>query len=447
MQFLRSVALAANLAVYTYASPILSQGGASPSSSAQQPQVSHQSGGEEHIVILSANCPHPENVLKQIDLTSNHDDVQHMYSNSAFQGFAANLHNTSVHALNGMDDVTHVERAVSIQSYLNTVTTAASGSVKNTAQTRQQSPWGLQRVSSASTVSGDPQAVQYTYSYDPSSALGKGVDLYVVDTGINTANAAFNGRARTGYSFMNDTSDGDGHGTHTAGTAAGLPFGLASNANIVGVKVLGSNGAGKSSDTIAGIDYVVQQHDARKGSAAGFVGSVMSMSWGLSESSPAINTAIQSASQAGIHVAVAAGNSGVDACGTSPAQIGGPKNPGSAVVTVGSVGMTNAVSSFSNNGQCVDLYAPGENIVSAWTGGVNMVNSLSGTSMSTPHVSGLMAVMCSEDSSVAQNPSALKAKLMSLTLKGQISGNVGAGGQGLLLNNGITDGTGAEGLL
>ena len=345
-----------------------------------------------------------------------------------------------------MDDVSHVEKAVSIQSRQLPVS-ASSKSSEPAASTRPESPWGLQRVSSASSVSGNPEAIQYTYSYDPSSSLGKGVDLYVVDTGINEANAAFQGRAKSGYSFMiNDTSDGDGHGTHTAGTAAGFPFGLASNANVIAVKVLGSNGAGSSSDTVAGIDYVVQQHDAQKTSAA-FTASVMSMSWGLQDSSTAINTAIQSASQAGIHVAVAAGNSATDACNASPAQLGGPKNPQSAVVTVGSVGQSGGISSFSNTGACVDVYAPGENIVSAWTGGVNMVNSLSGTSMSTPHVSGLMAVMCAQDASVAQNPAALKTKLMGLALKGQVTGNAGAGGQALLLNNGITDGTGTEGLL
>lgn len=445
MKFLQSIALAVNLAACAHATPLPQQNGPSPSSSATQPQVSHQSGGDEHIVILSADCPHPENVLNKIDLSSDHNDVQYTYKNSAFQGFAANLHNASVQALGVMDDVSHVERTVSIQSRLNGASVSGRSS-SQPASTRGQSPWGLQRVSSASTVSGNPEAVQYTYSFDPTSSLGKGVDLYVVDTGINEANAAFQGRAKSGYSFMvNDTSDGDGHGTHTAGTAAGFPFGLASSANVIAVKVLGSNGAGKSSDTIAGIDYVVQQHDTQKTSAA-FTASVMSMSWGLQESSPAINTAIQSASKAGIHVAVAAGNSGEDACGVSPAQLGGPKNPQSAIVTVGSVGQSNAVSSFSNNGQCVDLYAPGENIVSAWTGGVNMVNSLSGTSMSTPHVSGLMAVMCAEDASVAQNPAALKAKMMGLALKGQVAGNTG-GTQGLLLNNGVTDGTGVEGLL
>ena len=432
MHFFQSVALAAHLTTFIYASPLPQ----SASSSAAYPQVTHQPGGDEHVVILSNDCPHPDTVLNRIGLNCEHSDVKYVFKNSAFQGFAANLHNTSTSALGGMNDVQNVEQSIQVTSM----------DATEAAATRPESPWGLQRVSSASTVSGNPTAIQYTYSYDSSSALGQGVDMYIVDTGLNSENVAFSGRVQTGWGYTNETSDGDGHGTHTAGTSAGFPFGLASNANIYPVKVLGSNGAGSSSDTVAGIDYVIQQHDARK-TQGGFAGSVMSMSWGLSESSTAINTAIQGASAAGIHTAVAAGNSGADACGISPAQLGGSKNPNSAIVTVGSVGMSNTISYFSNNGACVDLYAPGEQIMSAWIGGANMVNSLSGTSMSTPHVSGLMAVMCSEDPTVQQNPALLKSRILSLALQGQISGNAGTGGQALLLNNGITDGTGVEGIL
>ncbi|KAL9056311.1 MAG: hypothetical protein Q9162_003002 [Coniocarpon cinnabarinum] len=403
-----------------------------PCASAAGPQVTHESGGDEHVVILANNSPHPHDILNRIALDPSHTDVKYVFNNSAFSGFVANMHNTSASALNAMDDVSNVEQSVEITTL-------------DTAQTRPDSPWGLQRVSSSSAVSGDPENIQYTYSFDPNSPLGQGVDVYVVDTGLNSGNVAFQGRVQQGWGFDSTTSDGDGHGTHTAGTAAGYPFGLASNANIIPVKVLGSNGAGSSSDTVAGINYVVQEHDSRK-AAGGFKGSVMSMSWGLSQSSNAINTAIQAASAAGVHTAVAAGNSGDDACGTSPAQIGGPQNPNSAVVTVGSVGQSNAVSSFSNTGNCVDLYAPGENIVSAWVGGSNMVNSLSGTSMSTPHVSGLMAVLVSEDASLAQDPVTMKKKILSMALSGQVNGNL-RGGPGLLMNNGVVDGTGTEGIL
>ena len=452
MQFFPVVALASSLAISIGATPLPHVNGITnlvhalsdpapdpvPSNTISAPdsQVSHEAGGDEHVIILNNNTPGAHDVLGRIDLNCEHADVKYVFNNSAFQGFVVNIHNHSASALNDMDDVDTVEQSIEVSSF--------QGS--QNAETRGDAPWGLQAVSSASTVAGDPENIQYTYAYDQGSALGKGVDVYIVDTGLNSQNVAFQGRVTRGWTYESSTDDGDGHGTHTAGTAAGYPFGLASNANIVPVKVLGANGAGSSSDTVMGLNYVVQQHDARK-AQGGFAGSVMSMSWGLTQSSNAINTAIQAASAAGIHTAVAAGNSGVDACGASPAQLGGPQNPTSAVVSVGSVGQDNKISSFSNNGACVDIYAPGENIPSAWIGGPNMVNALSGTSMSTPHVSGLMAVLASENPSLQQDPIAMKQRILNMALHGEISGNTGNGGPALLLNNGITDATGTGGIL
>jgi len=330
----------------------------------------HQSGGEEYIVIHSSDS---DEVLSRLSLSSTHPDVRYTFNNSAFRGFAAKMRSHCINALSNMSDVQHVEKSIKTEAYLTTSTT-----------TRSNSPWGLQRISSASSVSGDPSAMDYSYSY-ANPRLGAGVDIYIVDTGINIAHAAFNGRARVGFSFSLDSSDGDGHGTHVAGTAAGAVFGVASAANLIAVKVLGPDGSGTSSDTIAGMDYVIQQHDARK-SHAGFVGTIMSMSWGLTSLSPSITTAINAALAQGVHISLAAGNDGADGCNYSPSSAGGKNSVGA--VTVGSIGISGSISSFSNTGSCVDIYAPGEDILSAWKDSPTTVNTLSGTSMACPHVTG-----------------------------------------------------------
>ena len=387
---------------------------------------------KEHVVLLSADSPHPEHVMARIGLDPSHARVKYTFHNSAFKGFAAAMHDDSVHSLSAMDDVSEVEEAVKVQSMSSPQPASQQGTT-----------WGLQRISSTETVSGDPTSLQYTYSYDNGS-LGQGVSIYVVDSGLNTKHVAFNGRARVGFSFEQDVTDQDGHGTHVSGTAAGAVLGVAPNADLIGVKVLGADGSGSSSDTVAGMDYVIRQHDAQK-SQPGFVGSIMSMSWGLSSSSNTINNAITAASNSGIHVSVAAGNNGGDACAASPSQLGGANSD--RIVTVGAVDEDDSVCTFSNTGRCVDIYAPGQNIVSAYKGTDNTVHSLSGTSMSTPHVTGYMAYAMSMDSSLASDPALLKSKLLSLAQKSAISGGTLDGDNRLLLNNGVQPADPLKGIL
>ncbi|KAI4685226.1 uncharacterized protein J4E84_005953 [Alternaria hordeiaustralica] len=297
---------------------------------------------------------------------------------------------------------------------------------------QQGAPWGLQRVSSAAGAKGSPQDQDFVYSFDD-SALGAGVDIYVIDTGVRTSHAVFTGRASEGFTATGSFVDGDGHGTHVAGTAGGAKFGVAQGANIIEVKVLGDDGSGASSDTIKGMDWVIANHNKRK-AEPGFVGSIMSMSWGLQGTANSVDEIIQGASDAGIHVSVAAGNDGVDACGSTPAHLGG-KN--SNVVTVGSVNIDNEISTFSNIGQCVDIYAPGEQILSSWATGDAVINFLSGTSMACPHVTGVMATLMTKDvAGLGQNPAALKAKLLETARQGDVKGNT-AGSANLLLSNGV----------
>ncbi|KAI9694354.1 MAG: hypothetical protein M1820_009002 [Bogoriella megaspora] len=391
------------------------------SSTSKIPASGHQSGGPEYVVLFNNSHPQPpqvEEVLTRLSLSSNHSDVRYTFNNSAFRGFAASMNSHCITALQNMSDVSIVEEAVHIAS--------------RGVNFRANSPWGLQRISSRSAVGGNAGTMSFTYTYEDQK-LGSGVDIYVVDTGINTDHAAFGGRARMGFSFnRTDATDGDGHGTHVSGTAGGAVFGVASDANLVGVKVLGNDGTGLSSDTIAGMDWVIQNHQSRQ-NEQGFVGSIMSMSWGLSAVTPSVDQAISAAVQAGIHVSVAAGNDGKDACNFSPASTGGS----GPAISVGSIGMSDQVSSFSNTGSCVDIYAPGEDVLSSWIGGNNVVNLLSGTSMATPHVTGVMAYLMASNSTFASSPSALKQYLTTPHLGGFTKGNSASGGK-VILSNHIT---------
>jgi cerevisin len=303
--------------------------------------------------------------------------------------------------------------------------------IKSYAQ-KSGAPWGLQRISNEAGATGSPQGQDFTYSFDDDS-LGAGVDIYVVDTGVRTTHAVFTGRGTQGFTATGSAVDGDGHGTHVAGTAGGAKFGVAQGANIIAVKVLGDDGSGSSSDTIKGMDWVITQHQKRK-TQPGFVGSIMSMSWGLQGTANSVDEVIAGASAAGIHVSVAAGNDGIDACGSTPAHLGGAN---SNVVTVGSVNINNKVSTFSNIGKCVDIYAPGEQILSAWSTGDTIINFLSGTSMACPHTTGVMAYLMAQDvAGLGQNPAALKAKLLQTARQAKVSGNLG-GSPNLLLSNGV----------
>ncbi|CAE6445785.1 hypothetical protein ACGC1H_003911 [Rhizoctonia solani] len=212
-------------------------------------------------------------------------------------------------------------------------------------------------------------------------ANGEGVDIYGIDTGILTTHTCFGGRARWGATFGQGyrDSDGNGHGTHTAGTAAGTGFGLATAANVIAVKVCSDAGQCAGSDIVAGIEYVVKQ--------AGSSGrpSVATMSLG-GGGDPAIDAAVVAGINHGIHFTVAAGNDNHDASGDSPARV-------AAANTIGAVDITNHKASFSNFGSVVDVWALGVNVLSAWIGSNSATNTISGTSMATPHVAGILAVV------------------------------------------------------
>ncbi|KAF2723105.1 subtilisin-like protein [Polychaeton citri CBS 116435] len=408
------------------------------------PVQPHESGGKEHIVIISNEQDLPtyvEEVLERLALNTSHPDVRQIYNNSAFRGFSANMKSHCLDLLANMSDINVVEEAVSVEGLVMKASLPERSDPAMQQRdgqyyaTRSNAPWGLQSISTTSPVEGSTSAMDYTYSY-ANQDLGAGVDVYVLDTGIYTDHTIFGGRAKMIWSYDSQFTDLDGHGTHVSGTAAGAILGVASNANIFGVRALDANGGGWSSDVVAGIDFVIQQHDKRKSEAASnnFKGSVLSMSLASAGQVTAITQAVQAAVGAGVHACVAAGNSDVDACSASPASAGGSAGP---AITVGAVDMNAKRASFSNYGSCVDVYAPGVDIISAWIGGTNMINQLSGTSMATPHVTGIVAYAMA-NATLAGNPALMKEWISMSAL------DIGDGI--LLANNGVKGGN-SEGLL
>ncbi|MFE0190396.1 S8 family peptidase [Streptomyces sp. NPDC058989] len=268
--------------------------------------------------------------------------------------------------------------------------------------------WGLDRIDQAKL----PLDKKYSY---PDSA-GAGATVYVIDTGVRVTHQDFGGRAVNGYDAIdndNVAQDGNGHGTHVAANAAGTAYGVAKKAKVVAVRVLNDSGSGTTAQVVAGIDWVTRNHSGP---------SVANVSLGGGPDA-ALDTAVQNSIKSGVTYAVAAGNSGANAQGYSPARV--PE-----AITVGSTTSTDARSSFSNYGSRVDIFAPGSSITSAWNTGDSATNTISGTSMATPHVTGAAAVY------LAGHPTATPAQVATALTNGATSGvvtNPGSGSPNKLL--------------
>lgn len=294
--------------------------------------------------------------------------------------------------------------------------------MKDDVETEKNAPWGLARISHRDSLSfGTFNKYLYTANG------GEGVDVYIIDTGTNIDHVDFEGRAAWGKTIpTNDADeDGNGHGTHCSGTVAGKKYGVAKKANIIAVKVLRSNGSGTMSDVVKGVEYAAEQHSAKMQAAKkdkhkGWKGSAANMSLGGGKS-PTLDLAVNAAVDAGIHFAVAAGNDNADSCNYSPA--GAEK-----AVTVGASTLADERAYFSNYGKCNDIFAPGLNILSTWIGSKYAVNTISGTSMASPHIAGLLAYMLSlqpaKGSAYAVadiTPKKLKENLISIATSGALT--------------------------
>lgn len=277
------------------------------------------------------------------------------------------------------------------------------------------------------------------YEHNPNG--GEGVTVFVIDTGVNIDHNEFEGRAKWGKTVPANDPDADdnGHGTHCAGTIASRAYGVSKKAKIVAVKVLRSNGSGTMADVIGGVDYAIKEHKAlAEKQGKKYKGSVANMSLGGGKSR-ALDDNVAGAVAAGLHFAVAAGNDNRDACDYSPAGV-------AAAVTVGASSLDDSRAYFSNVGKCVDIFGPGKDIESTWIGSKTAKRTISGTSMASPHVAGLIAYYLSlapaSDSSFssgAYTPDEMKKLLISRGTRDVLSDIKGDTPNVLIYNNAAED--------
>lgn len=283
--------------------------------------------------------------------------------------------------------------------------------VRATADQNNPPSWGLDRTDQTDLPLDD----KYSYSTEADN-----VDVYVIDTGILTTHTDFGGRASHGYDFVDndaDATDCNGHGTHVAGTIGGADHGLAKGVNLHAVRVLDCGGSGSTAGVVDGVDWVTEN-------ASGPSAANMSLGGGAST---ALDDAVARSIAAGVTYGLAAGNEyGADACAGSPSRV--PEG-----ITVGSSTNTDARSEFSNIGTCVDIFAPGSDITSAWIDSDTSTNTISGTSMATPHVVGGAALYLADNPSAT--PQQVRDALVDNGSKDKLS-DVGTGSPNVLLYTG-----------
>jgi subtilisin family serine protease len=314
--------------------------------------------------------------------------IKHVYKH-ALNGFAIEMSEAAAEAVSQDFRVKYVEE----------------DGVMTADVTQSNPPWGLDRIDQRNL----PLNATYIYNW-----TGSGVRVYVIDTGIRTAHTQFGGRASNVFdAFGGNGQDCHGHGTHVSGTVGGSTYGVAKSALLRGVRVLDCSGSGSTSGVIAGVDWVRNNHIAP---------AVANMSLG-GGASTALDNAVNNLHNANVTIAVAAGNSNANACNSSPARAVN-------AITTGSTTTSDARSSFSNFGTCLDIFAPGSGILSAWFTSNTATATLSGTSMASPHVAGVAALY------KQANPSASSTTIRNAIVNNATTGvisNVGTGSPNRLL--------------
>jgi len=347
---------------------------------------------EDTFMVIFNDDIEEEVLATELATASQTYEVIHTYKN-AVKGFASKLDKNQLTTLMNNPNVKYIEQ--------DGVATIAACSTPSAAGS-----WGQTRVSQAR------MNLDGKYS---APATGAGVDAYILDTGIYTANVDFAGNANFGYKATASWSDtdGNGHGTHVASTVGGKSYGIATSVSLIAVKVLDDNGSGSWSGVVSGIDWTIGQ--ARTSGRP----SVINMSIG-GGASAVVDAAANSAVEANVVTVVAAGNSNGDACNESPARA-------TAVLSVGSTEQTVSIppgdrrSYFSNYGPCVKVFAPGSEIKAAWIGSTTATNTISGTSMASPHVCGIAALQRELDRSA--NAKSIQASIVSTANQGTIDMN------------------------
>ncbi|KAI8334418.1 peptidase S8/S53 domain-containing protein [Chlamydoabsidia padenii] len=359
----------------------------------------HETKLDEHTswVTQLANDNNP--LTQWLHPTTSSHGVRHVYNSSSLKGYSGKFDAATLKAIRSSEDVAYVEK----------------DSVVYASELQRDAPWGLARIAHR-----DGLTLKTFNKYEHDTEGGKGVKVYVIDTGINVDHVDFGGRAIWGKTIPQGDADedGNGHGSHCAGTIAGKKYGVAKQATPVAVKVLRSNGSGSMSDVVSGVDWASSAHvkEAKEARATGktYKGAVANMSLGGGKS-PSLDRVVDGAVEDGIVFAVAAGNDNKDACNYSPARA-------EKAITVGASTLFDDRASFSNYGKCVDVFAPGQDILSIWNTNKYATNTISGTSMASPHVAGLAAYVLSLEENPDVTPKEIKDKIIKLSTRGVLNG-------------------------
>lgn len=365
-----------------HSTSVIAQSSNAPSThsySASKPILNH------YIVVFKENVANPAAEAQNL-VRGSGGRLLHTYKNT-IKGFAAQLPAQAIQGLQNNPNVDFIEQDQTVNLHQTSP--------------QNQTTWGLDRIDQVDR----PLSSQYFFNYN-----GAGVNAFIIDSGIRADHSEFSGRVLSGFSSISDgngTNDCNGHGTHVAGTVGGTTYGVAKGVTIIPVRVLDCTGSGAWSGVIAGIDWTA---------ASTLRPAVANMSLG-GGASASVDAAVAAAVTKGVTMVVAAGNNNANACNYSPARA--PK-----AITVGATASDDMRASYSNFGNCLDIFAPGSSITSAWHTSATAINTINGTSMASPHVTGVAAL------ALAANPNATPVSVATFLSNNATLNRVASAGTG-----------------